>query len=264
MEIIREDIVAGLRAIGLPQGATVLVHSSLSSFGYVVDGANAVVEALIRAVGPQGNVLVPTLTGSEALNPSNPPFFDVRNTPCWTGRIPETFRQRPDSLRSLHPTHSVAAIGPDKADLLRDHELSPTPCGLGSPYHRLVSAENGYIVFLGIGLQCNTTFHHLEEMSEAPYHMQSEPALATIVDYLGRSRQLPVRLHQYGTRRNFARPEPYFLAKGIERMGRIGNCTVRLLQAKPMAEYVLERLRADPEYLVARDTPHLGPSHSRV
>ena len=264
MEVIREDIVAGLRAIGLPQGATALVHSSLSSFGHVVGGAETVVEALVQAVGSLGNVMVPTLTGAEALSPDNPPFFDVRNTPCWTGRIPETFRQRPDSLRSLHPTHSVAAIGPDKTELLRDHELSPAPCGPGSPYHRLVSADNGYIVFLGVGLHCNTTFHHLEEVVQAPYHLQNEPALATIVDYEARSRQVPIRLHRYGPRRNFARPEPYFLAKGIQRMGRVGNCTVRLLRAKPMAEYVLERLRADPEYLIARDTPRPDPSSSGV
>ena len=111
MEVIREDIAAGLRAIGLPVGAVALVHSSLSSFGHVAGGAATVVQALLDAVGPEGTVMVPTLTGSEALGPGNPPIFDVRSTPCWTRRIPETFRLRADARRSLHPTHSVAAIG---------------------------------------------------------------------------------------------------------------------------------------------------------
>jgi len=252
MEVIREDIIAGLRAIGLPAGTKALVHSSLSSFGQVTGGAETVVEAMLQAVGPEGTVVVPTFTGSEALSPANPPYFDVRSTPSWTGRIPETFRLRPDARRSLDPTHSVAAIGRERDALLRDHELSPTPCGVETPFGRLAASDDGYVVFLGVGLQCNTTFHHLEEVAGLPYHLQSDPTLATVVDYDGRSRQVRVWLHAYGTRRNFNRPEPYFLAKGIERVGRIGNCTVRLLRAKPMAEYVLKRLRTDPAYLVAK------------
>jgi len=251
MEIILDDIVAGLRAIGLPEGATVLAHSSLSSFGHVEHGASTVVEALVRSVGPKGTVMVPTLTGSETLGPENPPFFDVRNTPCWTGVVPEAFRQRADAARSLHPTHSVAAIGPRTKELLRDHELSPTPCGADTPYGRLAASEDGYVVFLGVSLSCNTTFHHAEEVAGVPYHMQERPVTATIVDYNGQHRSVTLYLHKYGSPRNFTRPEPYFLAKGIERMGRIGSCTVRVLKARPMVEYVLERLRADPNYLLA-------------
>lgn len=254
-EVIREDIVAGLRAIGLPRGATALVHSSLSSFGHVAGGADTVIDALIEAAGSEGTVVVPTLTGSAALGPDNPPFFDVRTTPCWTGRIPETFRLRPSALRSLHPTHSVAAIGRRSQELLADHELSPTPCGPATPYGRMAASDDSFVVFLGVGLQNNTTMHHVEEVAGVPRHIQSEPVVATIVDYSGRSRQVRLGIHQYGTRRNFTRPEPYFLAKGIERVGRIGNCTVRLLRTKPMVEYTLERLRADPEYLILRDAP---------
>jgi len=261
METLCEDIVAGLRAIGLPTGATVLTHSSLSSFGHVKGGADTVIEALLQTVGPEGTVMMPTLTGSEALGPSNPPVFDVRHTPCWTGRIPETFRQRPDSQRSLHPTHSVAAIGPRTEQLLRGHELSPTPCGAESPYGRLVTYDDGYILFLGVGLSCNTTFHHAEEVTGVPYHMQPDPVLATVIDYEGESRQVRLWLHRYGTRRNFDRPEAHFLAKGIQRMGRIGHSTVRLIQARPMADYVIGRLEADPSYLIARDGPRLGSSH---
>ena len=248
--VILEDIVAGLRAIGLPLGATVLVHSSLSSFGHVEGGPEAVVDALLQAVGPGGTVLVPTLTGSAALGPQNPPVFDVRHTPCWTGLIPETFRRRPEALRSLHPTHSVAAIGPRSQELLQGHDLCDTPCAADSPYGRLVKLEEAYIAFLGVNLGCNTTFHHLEEEARVPYHLQPEPVLATIIDYDGQRHERRLWLHQYGVPRNFARPEPYFIARKIERMGRIGNCTVKLLQARPMADYVRARLRADPFYLV--------------
>ncbi|MHB0876323.1 MAG: AAC(3) family N-acetyltransferase [Anaerolineae bacterium] len=262
MEVIREDIVAGLRAIGLPVGAVALVHSSLSSFGHVAGGAPTVIRALVDAVGVEGTIMVPTLTGSEALGPDNPPVYDVRTTPCWTGCIPETFRQRSDARRSLHPTHSVAAIGHSREDLLRGHELSPTPCGPDTPYGRLASAENGYVVFLGVGLHSNTMMHHAEEVAAVPYHMQPAPVIATVTDYDGITRQLRLWLHSYsGGRRNFPRPEPYFLAKGIERVGRIGNCTVKILKVQPMVQYVLERLKADPAYLLAKGASDPGPTN---
>jgi aminoglycoside 3-N-acetyltransferase len=115
----------------------------------------------------------------------------------------------------------------------------------------LARSDDGYVVFMGVGLQCNTTFHHVEEVAALAYHMQPDPVLATVVDYEGQERTVRVWLHRYGPKRNFPRPEPYFLAKGIEKMGRIGNCVVRVLRARPMVEYTLERVRQDPEYLLA-------------
>ena len=65
----KEDIVRGLGELGLRPGDVVLVHSSLSSFGYVEGGADAVIDALLDAVGPEGTVMVPTLTGSPEDSP---------------------------------------------------------------------------------------------------------------------------------------------------------------------------------------------------
>ena len=136
MELTKEDIKRGLKKLGLKKGDLVLVHSSLSSFGYVVGGANTMIDALLETVGHKGTVVVPTLTGSEKLSVNNPPVFDPENTLCWTGKIPETFRKRKEAIRSLHPTHSVAAIGAMAKELLRDHEKSITPCGESSPYRK--------------------------------------------------------------------------------------------------------------------------------
>ena len=45
--VTAEDITRGLAESGLPKGAVVLVHSSLSRFGYVEGRAKAVVDALV-------------------------------------------------------------------------------------------------------------------------------------------------------------------------------------------------------------------------
>jgi len=99
-------------------------------------GADAVIDALLDAVGSGGTVSVPTHTFRDVN--ARQPVFDYRTTPCCVGRVPETFRRRPDALRSLHPTHSCAAIGPRSEELLRDHEVDVTSCGGRSPYRRLM------------------------------------------------------------------------------------------------------------------------------
>ena len=60
---IRESLARDLRRIGLSSGDTVLVHSSLSSLGWVCGGSVAVVQALMDAVTPEGTLMMPTHTG---------------------------------------------------------------------------------------------------------------------------------------------------------------------------------------------------------
>jgi len=248
--VTKADIVAGLSDLGLKPGDSVLVHSSLSSFGHVEGGADAVIDALVEVVSPGGNVMFPTLTGHKDLSPQNPPFFDVLNTPCWTGIIPETARTRPGFIRSAHPTHSVCVFGPRAEEYTEAHEFAPTPCGYGTPYDALVDAD-GYVLLIGVGHQSNTLMHYCEEVAEVPYHLQEEEAYATIKYADGRTADVPVRLHKYGIPRNFARLEPEFIAQGIQKEGIIGNSTIKLIRAWPMAEIVIAKLKKDPTVLLA-------------
>lgn len=248
--VTKEDIVAGLSGLGLKPGDSVLVHSSLSSFGHVVGGADAVIDAIIECISPGGTVMFPTFTGHKDLSPQNPPFFDVLNTPCWTGIIPETARKRPGFVRSAHPTHSVCAFGKHAEEYTEAHEFAPTPCGFGTPFDALVDAD-GYILFLGVGHQCNTMMHYCEEVANVPYHLQEEEAYATIRYADGRTADVPVRLHKYGVPRDFTRLEPEFIAKGVQVESRIGNSLVKLVKAWHMVEIVLARLKEDPTILLA-------------
>jgi len=197
---------------------------------------------------------VPTLTGSRELGPDCSPSFDVRASACWTGRVPETFRQRPEALRSLHPTHSVAAIGPRAGEMVRGHELSSTPCGPETPYGRLLRAD-GWVVLLGVGLECVTLFHYVEEVAGLSYHMQPTPVRATVVGYDGSSRTLRLGIHRYGEARDFARLAPALHRQGILNSTRVGAALVQAIRAKPMVEYALELVRQDPRALLREREP---------
>lgn len=249
------EIADALRRLGLEEGDVVLVHSSLSSLGYVEGGAEAVIDALLQAVGPSGTVMVPTLTGSPSDGPDNPPVFDVRSTPCWTGRIPETFRRRPDAVRSLHPTHSVAVIGRKAGWLTAGHEHSITPCGPDTPYGRLV-ALRGKVLLIGVDHNRSTLFHHIEEEAHVPYHLQKQPIRARITDAEGRGfLSEPIYIHSWETPRDFNRVEPKLISGGAERVGMVGNAPTRLVDAARMVEIVLAELARDPGILLPARSP---------
>ncbi len=241
----------GLRNLGVQSGDRVLVHSSLSKFGYVEGGPETVILALLHTVGPEGTVLVPTLTGTRRDGPKHPPRFDVRTTPCWTGRIPETLRQWPGAVRSLGPTHSVAALGADARRLLVGHEDCRTPCGPGSPYVKLAEAR-GKIVFFGMTLRSNTTFHSAEELADVPYHLQPEPTRCRIIDETGRVLERECVLHDWSVSRQFG-TEEVLLEKGILRRGPIGLANTLVVESGPLLEFYVHLLKNDPWHFVKRE-----------
>lgn len=248
-ELRRETIVRDLRDLGVGEGDVVLVHSSLSSIGYVPGGAETVVDVLLEAVGQEGTVLVPTITGQIFNSPENPPKFSL-DQPTWTGIIPETFRKRKEALRSRHPTHSVAAIGSKAKPITEGHENSPSPCGEGTPYVK-ASRMGGKILFIGATLESNTTFHSVEELARLYYHLQPEPTVC-MMNLDGKQIERRMYLHAYGTPRAFGEKEIDLIDAGMAKTGYVGRARSLLVDAEGMIEYALRRLKKDRLYLVDR------------
>ena len=147
--ILKQDLLAAFRELGMQPGMTVMVHTSLSSMGYVCGGAPTVIEALLETVGSEGTIMMPTqswknLDPEVGVHPEvseddwqtirdNWPAYDKRTTPTQTmGAVAELFRQWPGSLRSDHPARSVTANGRYAAYLTENHDLSNI-FGDGSP-----------------------------------------------------------------------------------------------------------------------------------
>lgn len=159
----RVQLAADFSSLGLCAGDTVLIHSSMKSLGVVEGGPDAVIDALLDVIGPRGNLMLPTFNYSR---PLPEPYFDPVETPCRTGIIPETGRKRLDAVRSIHPTHSVAVIGPAAHALTIDH-LQTRAFGIGSPIDRLAK-RGGKILLLGVGHIANSTIHIAEEYAGIP------------------------------------------------------------------------------------------------
>lgn len=238
-------IEAGLRELGLGPGDIVVAHSALRSFGWVEGGEDTVIDALLAVLGPAGTLFMPALSYGDYGPDHPPPPFDPRTTPGIVGRIPERFRQRPGVRRSLHPTHSVAALGARAEELLRDHDLSPTPCGPASPWGR-IARSGGSILMLGVGTGPCTMFHGAEEEAE-PDARCTPPTPCRLITEAG-ERTVWLRLHGPYTGALADRPamEPVLEAAGLLRRTTVGRSTLLRLDARGLWELSLRLLRANP------------------
>ena len=194
------EIYAALRGLPLPGGAVMFVHSAMSKLGYVEGGADTLVAALRGMVVEErkGTVAVPTfsMTGGMAETLRAGEVFDIRNTPSGTGRITELLRLQPDAHRSLHPTHSVAAIGPRAAWLVSGHHLGSRAFGPSSPLGTALEAD-GFILGLGVDLGPVTFYHVLEDLGSfpRPVYTLDSPLGAVCLDEQGRRVDLRVMAH---------------------------------------------------------------------
>lgn len=244
------DLVEDFRKLGLKNGDIVLVHSSLKSLGYVEGGADCVISSILDTAGEKGTLVVPVLTGKREDSQGQPPVFDVRTTPCWTGRIPETVRNMPEAKRSLHPTHSVAAIGYDTDYITAGHENSSSPCDQNSPYWK-IAQKGGYIMLIGVDQESNTTIHCCEEIAGVPYHLQKEITEAWITGYDGGRILVKNRLHDWEKpETDFNKLDGLFREKGIMTVGKVGEAIVRLIDARKMLDFTVELLKKEPEFLI--------------
>ncbi len=239
--ITKKRIVDDLRNLGLRAGDAVLVHSALSSIGEVDGGARTVIEALLEVLTPEGTLVMPTF---------GPMPFDIKNTPSGMGIITETFRKYPGVVRSFHPTHSVAVLGPKAQELIRDHLKSPTACGAQTPFGRLTDM-GGKILLLGVDQDRNTTLHMLEELVEAPYLSDKD---AHYLDDRGQIHTITLKLFP-GPHRDFISLDSLLREKEVETIGYVGQAVTRLIDARKMREVVIAAFRKNPA-LVLCDNPN--------
>lgn len=172
-----------LSQFGVEPGMTLLVHSSLSTLGWVCGGAAAVILALEYALGEDGTLVMPTHSTQlsdpaqwqeppvpEAWWPvirENMPAFRPDLTPTrGMGAIPETFRKQDGVLRSDHPHHSFAARGPN-ADVVVESHSRHNGLGEESPLARVYDLD-GWVLLLGVGHDSNTSLHLAEYRASFP------------------------------------------------------------------------------------------------
>jgi aminoglycoside 3-N-acetyltransferase len=239
----RAFLAADLRALGLRPGATVMVHSAFRSLG--TRDPEAVIGALLDVLGPAGTLLMPAL--SYLQHP--PEVHDARATASCVGFLPEYFRTRPGTGRSLHPTHSVCGVGAGAEALLAPHRDDTTPCGPRSPFAAVL--RGGLILMLGCGLRPLTAMHAVEEHAPPPY-LFGPPCDYTITDAAGHTFVKAYTPHNFaGVEQRYDRVAG-LLAPPALRVGPVGAAAAHLIDGPALLAAALARLRADPLAFVER------------
>jgi aminoglycoside 3-N-acetyltransferase len=252
----RQSLAADLRQLGLKAASTVIVHSSLSSLGWVVGGPVAVLQALLDALGEDGTLVMPAHTrdNSDPADWSNPPVpeawhrvvrdsmpaFDPALTPTRAmGAIAELFRTWPGALRSNHPSLSFAALGRHARLMVENHSLAYA-LGDASPLARLYDI-GGDVLLLGVGFDRNTSFHLAEYRAEVRKPIQSRAAF-----YRDGARHWGAFPDIEVDSEVFPEIGAAFEATGLVRIGRVGSATARLFSQREAVDFAGHWLKTHP------------------
>lgn len=242
-----DTLKANLEALGLEKGDTVLVHSSIKSVGEIDGGADTLLDALQAAVGEDGLLVLPTHSWAY-INDTNP-TFSVERSPSCVGKLPEIFRQRPGVVRSLHPTHSVAAWGRDAQAYCDGHESFDTPCAWDSPWGRLAQ-RGGKILMLGCSLARNTFVHGVEEWNHIPRRLtESREVLETMLPD-GTIISVPSRRHIGDVSVNYDKLDRPLIYTHTARTGHVGDAFCWLIDADRLRVMVSEFLKKNPDLFI--------------
>jgi aminoglycoside 3-N-acetyltransferase len=167
------DLSTAFHSLELGQ-KPVIAHASLSAFGEVQGGADALLGALLSTAN---SLLMPTFTYATMIIPEDGPpnngitygsakeanrmaqFFDP-DTPAdkTIGIVAETLRQHPKARRSTHPIYSFAGINADAAIEAQtlDDPFAPI---------EVLTDANGWVLLLGVGHIANTSIHYGEQIA---------------------------------------------------------------------------------------------------
>lgn len=239
----KQDLLNDLKNLGINRKGTLLVHSSMKSIGEVEGGADTVLDALSEYM-EDGLLVLPTHTWSY-INADNPRFY-VDKSPSCVGILTELFRKRPGVVRSLHPTHSVAALGKDAEEFTAGDEKFDTPCARGSCWGKLLDRE-ATIMLLGVDLTKNTFIHGVEEWMGIPGRLtDTHEQLYTVLPD-GREIPVPSRRHIGTPSEHFWKVEEIFEKNKVMYKGKFGDATVRICDTVKMADLLFKMLEVKPD-----------------
>ena len=237
MICIREQ----LYELGISPGDVVLMHSSMKALHTGLTPECFLLE-LMHALTDEGTLLLPALT-YETVTSENPYFSVADSEPC-VGKLPSTFYKMEGVKRSLHPTHSVCARGAKADALTNKHFNDNTPVGSNSPF-MLLPQYNGKILFIGDVLHACTFMHGIEEIVNAPYHMNKDTTQYTLTDSAGNIHIKDYYTHNFkGWNQEYTRIRDILTYPDI-RTGTVCLASVTLIDAGKLKTAAIERLKDD-------------------
>jgi len=240
-----------LDRIGLGEGDTVYVASSMASLGFMDDPLNTICNLLIEKVGKNGTIIMPTFNFDFCKGED----FNVQKTTSNVGTLTEYFRKNVSTHRSTSPPyHSVCAKGHHAESISNIRSL--TSFGFDSVFQFLLDINAKYLL-IGVGFDAVPSFHWLEQNVEVPYRFWKSFS-GNVLD---------------GVKSNFQKHEMYarkegysldlnplsdlLLEKGKLIEYTVGWCQLKSFQTVPFTKYFLPLMVKDPTLLLDKVSKEL-------
>ncbi len=238
-----------LERLGIPREGVLLVHSAFKAFAREGHDADTVVRTLVDYMEP-GTLLLPTMSW-RFVKPDKP-VFDELQTPSNTGVLTEIFRAKYATRRSLHPTHSVAGCGRQVDELLGSHHLDETPCAWRSPFG-LLAGRDGWVLMLGISMDCCTLIHHVEEMTAPDLYVRpvSERETYSCRDRQGGEVTVSLRRHLF-LPRDYWQFQDLLASQGRFHVTMVDGIVCRAFRARDMVRVAADLLKKHPDAVIAK------------
>jgi aminoglycoside 3-N-acetyltransferase len=265
--VTRSELVRDFRALGVRPGGILMVHTRTSAIGWVVGGSQAVVEALLEALGPDGTLMAYAgwqddpwdlaawpAAWQQAYRAELPPFdAELSEADHDMGRVPERIRTWPGAKASTAHVARMVAIG-SRADWLTRDQPWDFPAGVGSPLAKITEA-GGQVLMIGAPLSTITLLHHAEALVDGPEKRMVTYAIPVtegdrvvwreVHDHdTGSLGAFPYERVAAGPSGAFAAIGRLALAAGCGVTGHVGDAESHLFAARPLVDFAAGWLRS--------------------
>ncbi|PCI77595.1 MAG: hypothetical protein COB20_07735 [SAR86 cluster bacterium] len=236
----KETIIKQLEKLGLQNYSAVMVHTSMRKVGKLEGGANALIDALLQTLGPQGSLVM-------VLGANDDEPFDALTTEADEdmGVVPEMFREHSGVQVNDHAAARYAVHGPHAEFLLNPTQLHDYH-GPGSVLDRLTEL-NGAVLRLGANTDTVTLTHLAEYLADVPDKRRvslryeradsGEQWINSLDDSDG--------IAEWSEGDYFPRILLDYLKTGIARIGLVGDSEAELFPATSFVEFAKEWIESN-------------------
>lgn len=227
----------------------IMLHTSMVNIGTIEGGKEWIYDCLIRKIDISEHTLLTVALAFAGRNKNyleSNPIFDVRTAPIAMGSINRYIASQPGALRSVHPTHSVVALGKEAIYYVQDHELDDTPFGKHSPFYKLLK-NRGKIVLFGATFGNITMTHAIEDLvaNDFPLPVYEKKRFKVhCIDREGKDVWVTTPCHNVfsGFNRYMPRFKDKMIEEGVAKVYPIGEASVIVIEAYKLAVFYFNQL----------------------
>lgn len=251
--ITRTDLQQQLLTCGFKKGDILEIHASIKAIGYILGGAQTLLDAIIDVIGIEGTLIM----AAQVYDNSEPAFFEHPPIPVESyasfrkhhpafrnkldnirhmGDLARAMMIRPNSYMSDHPQDAFIAMGKYAKWITQNHSLN-AQLGPDSPLGKMLELKSK-LVLIGVNYDNATGMHLGEHLSGVrPNILQGARVLVH-----GESQWVQFNGLDYDSD-DFIKPGELLEKRGLVKFSSLGKAEVKIFNLSDATDVVIEYFR---------------------